>query len=386
MKKLFIILILLTLTACTQQAVTDTGGMGQVSLSNEEEKQLKFTQNLEAIDYSSIGQKDNKGIWIPTEKEFEEIYQYVYGFNMVNWQLPDGTSMCGVGREATNCVPHWEQQFENAKFRGELMKGVKANSVNGDIYFLDLQQISKKFNYKNLVKRFFEYIIETVYAAEIEFEDHFTVGATVPLQTHTPDTTGTGWTDLINVGTCNLYINSVGDYVYGADSRSSGGCANDNEGELNEGDDTMSGADYEISIFLEFGDTSDHMSQICCRIQDANNMYCIRYNSSDADLYIRDGGSWSTIDTGSAGVATNSTLVLKCIGTTISVEDDSVEILSASDATHSSAGKIGLGMGAVIVGTDGMNFQAIDDLVVTVAGAPPAVADEPVFQDYIDWD
>lgn len=339
-----------------------------------------FTDSLIFIEYQHKGQKvedlkNLKGIWEPTEKDFEEVYQYVYGFDMVNWQSINGAERC-VKEDGTmwNCIPHWGQEYNNAKERGELKgdiikglrKGVRKNEVNADPF--KEQPISQeKFNFKKWFSKLFQYAY-----AGVEFEDHFTGEVSdVTLGTHTPDTAGTGWTSLIDNATPPVQVfwdeETVGVYVI------IGGA---NQGELYEGDDTMSGADYTISIAQINGDTSDDTNLIACRIQDADNFYVLRFNESDADLYDCTTGSCATIDTAEAGIADGSTVELICEGSSISVEDDDAEILSATDATHSSAGKAGLGFGGVdiIETADDFSAQRLDDFVVTVSAAPPTAA------------
>ncbi|MCK5062111.1 hypothetical protein KAR28_06225 [Candidatus Parcubacteria bacterium] len=349
---------------------------GQVlPFTPEEIKWKEFTVNLENISYKHQGKeikdlKNKKGIWQPeTENDFEEIYKYVYGFDMVNWQLPDGTPMCGVGREATNCVPHWKQEFENAKFKNELNK-IRKKEVNANIY--NSQLISKNKIYFNFLKKWIKGVI-----AGVEFQDEFTEGTLTLLENHTPTTAGSGWTEIYD-----YYGDDYLRILQGSNSVTPNTVASG--GVLYEGDDTMSGVNYTVQYKSINGDTLDDTNQLCCRIQDVDNMYCLLWNEVDADLYINNAGSWSTIDTTATGIADNSIIELICEGTSISVEDDDVEILSAINAVHSSAGKSGIGMGGLIIGSQDMSSQNVDDFVVTVSGAPPA--DTCTYGGSGDWD
>ena len=364
MKKLLLLFLILGLAGCN----TPFGAIPP--LTKIEKTQLDFTQNLENIDHQSIGIKNNKGIWIPTERELEEVYKYIYGEDMVNWQLPDGTSMCGVGREATNCVPHWRQEFENAKFNGNLIEAVRKNEVNADAYNISPQLITKKKSWNKKIIIFLKSLIQPAYAG-VEFFDTYTVDINEELSTHIPDI-GTGYTRIKAVLVGNetlLALNSIDVLFPGV-----GGAA---DGALYETDDTMSGADYTIEVLQANGDTDDDTLIIACRVTDVTHMYALRWNETVSDLYVINGAGWSTIDTGGGGIADGSIVELICEGTSISVEDDDVEILSAIDATHSSAGKTGVGMGSVIVVGDDLSGQRFDNLTITVSAAPPAAVDEP---------
>lgn len=342
----------------------------------EEEKEWKgFTDNLENINYKHEGKlvkeiKDEKGIWQPTQEDFIEIYKYVYGEDLVVWQKLDGTEMCPIqakGRGRSPCVPHWQQELNNTKERGKeniiqgLMEGVIENEVDADLLY-SIQPISKKkFDFKKWISKLFQ----SVFAAAIEFEDHFTVDSDIDLKDHTPDTTGTGWSVIIDLTISrHIRVNSLLNLIDPSGAEANGGL-------LYEGDDTMSGANYTVSILQVNGDTLDDTDIMCCRIQSANDMYCLEWNEAASDLYERVGGGWSPIDTNGGGIADTSIVELICEGTSISVEDDNSEILSATNSSHSSAGKAGIGLGAVITFGDDFSAQKLDDFMVTVEEALP---------------
>ena len=108
-----------------------------------------FTDNLVTIDFTYQGQsaiqlRDNKKIWQPTELEFESIYQHVNGFDLVAWQTIDGVEMCPTISETqlgrTACIPHWGQEFNNAKERGiamgDTIKGLRKLDWIYKIYWI----------------------------------------------------------------------------------------------------------------------------------------------------------------------------------------------------------------------------------------------------------
>jgi hypothetical protein len=58
---------------------------------------------------------------------------------------------------------------------------------------------------------------------------------------------------------------------------------------------------------------------------------------------------------------------LKVLGTVISVQDDGLQIVSVNDSSISSAGKAGVGMGAVQNATDDLSAQQLDNFTVQIA-------------------
>ena len=351
---------------------------GTQPITLEEREWRSFTDNLIAIEYQHQGKKvgelkNLKGVWKPTKNDFKEIYKYTYGYDLVPWQKMDGTEMSPLqcrlkdgeeiikpnGKcelERINKIPQWEQEWNNnierGKFKGDILKELRDDTP---------KEVDKNDSFgwlKNLIKK--------VYAVGVEFHDTFTDSGN--LQDAIPDTVGTGYTEIIEVDGGDVRIinsrlepNATGCGGFGASC-----------GALCETDDTMSGANYIVEIYQTNGDTSDDTNQICCRIADASNMYCVKFNETGSNLYERVAGSWSTIDTAGGAIADTSTLELICNGTSISVEDDGSEILSATDDSHTSAGKAGVGMGAVITAADDFSSQALDDFVVTTT-APPTV-------------
>jgi hypothetical protein len=362
---------------------------GEILLSEDEIKWKDFTDNLENIEYEHNGKKinkikDGKGIWQPTQDDFKEIYKYVYGYDLVPWQKADGTEMSPlvVGEDGrkyrTNLIPNWEQEWNNAKeigdINGDVLKAMLDNTIvnvkDNDIFDEGLSASKKeKKNIFSFLKKF----VKSALAA-VNFSDGFTVASTISLQNQTPDTAGSGWTELIDNGGCDLKINAAGDYLSGGDSSTVGLCSAD-EGALCNTDDYVSTKNYEVSVTQTNGDTDDDMTYICCRIQDANNMYCLRFNESDADLVENTSGSWGIIENGGSGIADGSTVELICNGSTISAEDDGSEILSVSDSTNSYPGQAGIGLGDIGYVNDDASAQQIDNFQVN------SLANEIIFND-----
>lgn len=190
------------------------------------------------------------------------------------------------------------------------------------------------------------------------FSDSFNVSSDTYLQSHTPNV-GTGWTLLIeqkSSGSSYLSAYASGDQL----RRST--CAG-NEGALYQ-TDALSNADYEVQVTQINGDNGDDYDLLAARIQDANNMYVLLWNESSSTLYRRVSGTWNIIDGPVSGIGDGSTVILKVQGSTISVTDDGATKLSAVDASHSAAGRAGIGMGGVITSTADCSSQRLDNFQV----------------------
>lgn len=198
------------------------------------------------------------------------------------------------------------------------------------------------------------------------FSDTFTEASNLTLASHTPDT-GTSWTQLIATGT-DLAIDAGTDTLDA--SVATGGLS---DGALYTADATYSTADYEAQVTAVVADTGDDPCILAVRIQDANNMYAVRFNNTDCQLYKLVASTWSTVGTAGAGVADGSVVKLQIIGTTLKFFDDGVEIKSETVSDHSGAGKAGIGMGALMIAGDDMSSQEMDSFSVNTLAATAAV-------------
>lgn len=190
------------------------------------------------------------------------------------------------------------------------------------------------------------------------FYDSFTEsGDSTLLSQHEPDT-GSGWTVLIQTGTpCELGVDATYDRL------GDGECGL-SDGALYRTDDLPSSADVEVSVVSVEPDGSDDYNFIACRIQDANNMYAFKWNEDDGQLYKRVSGTWSTLGSATSGVAADSVVLLSCDGSTITAKDDSSTLVSVTDTSITSAGYGGVGMGAIVNGSDDVSNQEMDDFTL----------------------
>jgi hypothetical protein len=152
------------------------------------------------------------------------------------------------------------------------------------------------------------------------------------------------------------------------------------DGVLYTADVTYSSADYIAKITAVTADSGDDPSILAVRIQDSSNMYAVKFNNTDCQLYKKTLGTWSTVGTAGAGVVDGSVVELKIEGTTLTFYDDGVSIKSATVSDHSSAGKAGVGMGAVITSGDDMSAQTLDTFEVNTLASSSTVTVTPSAQ------
>jgi hypothetical protein len=196
--------------------------------------------------------------------------------------------------------------------------------------------------------------------SDIIVADTFTELADTELSLHNPEI-GSGWTRIIGTGT--LQVKAVVGELRKLE------CA-ENEGVLYQSNDEMSAADYSVSVGQVLGNSDAGYNILAVRIQDANNMYALKWNSknvvSDPGIYKRQDGVWTRlIGIDGIGVTDGSVVMLKVEGYTISMLDDSAEVVSVYDSTFISPGRIGVGMGSVITAGDYCSSQMLDDLNVS---------------------
>jgi nucleoid-associated protein YgaU len=172
------------------------------------------------------------------------------------------------------------------------------------------------------------------------------------LSSHTPDT-GTSWSQLISNSQTITVWNDAGGYAAVSNNGS-------DIGTLYKANGTYASADYEVSSVLTYASGAGYPRTLAARIQDANNMYILRYSSSVFQLYKRTAGTWSLLGSGGTyptGNTTSSpwhgdTAALRVDGNTISGKINGNVIISVTDTDHTAAGTAGMGLGYVNVSTD----------------------------------
>ncbi len=194
--------------------------------------------------------------------------------------------------------------------------------------------------------------------AAIVFSDTMTEGSDTSLAAHTPDT-GDSWTLLISVGSGTLKVKAASD-----DLQSENGGASDGALYTANLANAYPSPNYEISVTQGNGDTDDDVNILAVRIQDADNMYAVRWNESAGQIYENVAGTWGTLGAATAGVADGSIVTLRAHANTITFLDDGVVLRTVQDTSFAAAGKAGVGMGSVILADDDLAQQNFDNIEV----------------------
>ncbi len=194
-------------------------------------------------------------------------------------------------------------------------------------------------------------------AATTIFSDTFTEATDTDLDEHTPDT-GTGWTQLISNNGASLEILGANDYATPD--------ANGNRGTLYTADTTYASPDYEVSVSTNNIGEWSYTTTLAVRIQDANNMYALRYSNNYMTINKRVDGTWSTIATSGTKPSDSDDVSFSVIGNTLTAEINGTPVVTVDDTDITAAGKAGLGFGYVAVGSDytGIGVTADDFTVV----------------------
>lgn len=217
-------------------------------------------------------------------------------------------------------------------------------------------------------------VVPLAFATTI-FQDDFDTGFS-SLETHTPNT-GTSWSKVID-NSMGLTVQSYNQYVNVVSNGSS-------VGSLYTASSTYSTADYEILAHINFAGATDsnYGRWLAVRVQDASNMYALRVGGT-MKIYKRVSGTWTEL-TSTTTVPTIQNLTspyradwfsLRASGTTISATINGTEVLSVTDASISTAGKAGIGLGRVNTGvTDNAGTGVgLDNVLVRTLEADTVVA------------
>ena len=200
-------------------------------------------------------------------------------------------------------------------------------------------------------------------------------GTATLLQDWTPDTLGDSWTQ--------IYVAGVRSYqVIASGIRSSGNSGD--SGFIYTADVTYPSANYEVEFTLVATVTSIVPVYVFARIQDAENMYGVRLipSTGTCQLYKKVAGTWGALGDLFDAPANGSVCKLIISGSTLSFEDDTVEIESVTDSDISAAGKAGVGMGGgaeLVTSTDDVSATVvISDFSITDLGGGAADPEGPL--------
>jgi len=207
-------------------------------------------------------------------------------------------------------------------------------------------------------------VIDTT-APKIIFSDNFN-SSYVTLASHVPSTVGTGWTQLINNGAVTIFVPSYNNYLTITANAS-------NSGTLYTAEGTYPHANYEISSNISYATGTDYTRSMALRVQDANNMYLLRYDIYSMIMYKRVSGTWTQIGSASVSLLGNTStspysaesVSFSATGTTLVAKVDGVTKITVTDSSITGIGKAGVGLGYINVSTDDSGTGVgIDNVVV----------------------
>ncbi len=194
------------------------------------------------------------------------------------------------------------------------------------------------------------------------------------LSTHTPNT-GTSWERLINNGV-DIYTQSYNNHATVQANTA-------NAGSLYRANGTYSSADYDVSSIVVFSSGgSGYPRTLAARIQDANNMYILRYDNSSVAFYKRTSGIWSLLKSASTSISGNTsgspyhgdTVTFRIEGNDLSALVNGSVVATTTDSDHTSAGAAGMGLGYVNISSDdGGTGVGMDNFTVSSINNAPTV-------------
>lgn len=149
-------------------------------------------------------------------------------------------------------------------------------------------------------------------------------------------------------------------------------------------DDAPSSADYNITWTAVDAPISDDLFITLFRFQNTTDTYYVAYTTDNVytEMIKVSGGTRTILDSTPTNGPVSDGDVLKCVieGSNFDCYINGAAWLSASDSTHTAAGKVGIGCGNyydTFGGGDCNNagLPSMDDFIVETAGAAPPVND-----------
>lgn len=198
--------------------------------------------------------------------------------------------------------------------------------------------------------------------AAVVFSDTFTEGVDTNVDEHTPDT-GTSWFCLEVTGTAaceDVIISEANDEVLGGTVTDSG--------VLFRADVTggYGSANYEVSMEQVMGGGNFGVYNVlAARIQGSGNMYAVRWNVDEGQIYKRVSGTWTALGAEfNPGVADAVTVTFIVDGDTLTFKADVTTLRTVTDSDITAVGTAGFGMGGVINSSGDLFGQTMDNFQI----------------------
>ncbi len=194
------------------------------------------------------------------------------------------------------------------------------------------------------------------------YTDTFTEGSNTVLTSHTPDSGGT-WTGLLDT-TAGASVPTV----FSATGVLSPSANSNSNRVASTVSWTPATADYDVTMVADGVSAGDDAFWIIARCTDASNFYAAVFYGGATTCYIIEvvAGVVADLTSGAATIANGDSLKFELIGTALKVYQNAVQILSVTDASLASAGKVGIGFGNIRTALDDVNTSVdITSFVLT---------------------
>ena len=189
--------------------------------------------------------------------------------------------------------------------------------------------------------------------------------ADVDLDTHTPDTTGTGWTNIETTGTRSIFVefDTPADVVRVEGPENSDRTVYSAQG-------TYPSNEYDVEIDCINSDSGDDVAYLIGRLTDLNNYYAMGFLNNAADdifLIKRVASVFTTFATGDIDInPAGVTLKFEIRDATKKIFYDNVERLSDPDDELTSIGEGGIAFGNIRLANDDLGHTwDLDNFLVT---------------------
>jgi hypothetical protein len=203
-------------------------------------------------------------------------------------------------------------------------------------------------------------------------EDHFVEGGAVDvkLDSHVPDTTGTGWTEEEKTGVRGLEVDPADDNLQADSSESS-----DRAVYSSQPNPTATNYYLELEFITGEPTSADDPAGLFAYWDDASNWYSGGTYESDAaadkKIYEEVSGVITELATGDSGITANDVLKFEVNANSQKLYKNGGLELSATDGDLSGPGKCGVFYGNLWVATNDIQRWQWDNYVVTEVGAAP---------------
>jgi hypothetical protein len=215
-------------------------------------------------------------------------------------------------------------------------------------------------------------------------DDKFTgEGSDVDLDTHTPDTTGTGWTNIETTGTRSIFVETGGGGAPADVIRAE--AAENSDRTIYTAQGTYLENEYDVEIDVVNTDSGDDWAWLIGRLTNSSNYYAAGFVvSTVTDLFLvkKVSNTFSLIGSADTDWSGSVTMKLEIRDAAKKIFIDDVEKVSSSDNTLTFVGDAGVALGNIYISTFDIGAGwDLDNFLVTEAAFGP---DSDAFRFYDD--